>query len=81
MRTILTSLAATSALALFATAASAECYSGHKAVTASADQAQESVAMSTYDGTPPAVDTEAKAEAAAVPAPCAEGEACKDGTK
>ena len=81
MRTILTSLAATSALAIFATAASAECYSGHKAVTASADQAQVSVAMSTYDGTPPAIETEAKAEATSVPAPCAEGEVCEDATK
>jgi hypothetical protein len=81
MRTFLTTLAATSALALFATAASAECYSGHKAVTASADQAQQSVAVSTYDGTPPALETEAKGEATPVTAPCAEGEACGAGTK
>jgi hypothetical protein len=81
MRTILTSLAATSLLALSATAASAECYSGHKAVTASADQAQVSVAMSTYDGIPPAIETEAKAEATSVSAPCAEGEVCGDATK
>ena len=81
MRTILTGLAVTSALAMFATAANAECYSGHKAVTASADQAQESIAISTYDGTPPAIETEAKAEASSVSAPCAEGEACEQGTK
>ena len=81
MRTILTSLAVTSALAIFATAAHAECYSGHKAVTASADQAQENVAISTYDGTPTAIEAEAKAEAAKVPAPCAEGEVCEQGTK
>jgi len=81
MRTTISTLAATSALALLATAASAECYSGHKAVSASADQAQESVAISTYDGTPPAIETEAKAEATSVPAPCAEGEACEDATK
>jgi hypothetical protein len=81
MRTILTTLAATSALALFATAANADCYPGHKAVSASADQAQESVAVSTYDGTPPALETETKAEPAKVPAPCAEGEVCEDATK
>ncbi len=81
MRTILTTLAATSALALFATAANAECYSGHKAVSANADQAQERIAISTYDGTPPALETAAKAEPAKVPAPCAEGEVCEDATK
>ncbi len=82
MRTILTTLAATSALALFATAANADCYSGHKAVSASADQAQERVVISSYDGTPPVLETETKKpESAKVPAPCAEGEVCEVATK
>lgn len=80
MRPILTVLAAMPALALFATAASAECF-GHKAVTADADQAQVSVAMSTFDGTRPAIDAETKVEATVVPVPCAEGAVCEDATK
>ena len=81
MRPILTMLAVTSTVALFATAANAECGSRHQAVTANADQAQVSVAMSTYDGTPSAAVAETKVEATAVPVPCAEGAVCEGATK
>lgn len=81
MRPKLTMLAVTSIVALFATAANADCGARHQAVTVNADQAQVSVAMSTYDGTPPAIDAETKVEATAVPAPCAEGAVCEDATE
>jgi hypothetical protein len=47
MRKIVTTLVPAAALALFATAASADCFDGHKNVTASADVGKQVVAMST----------------------------------
>jgi hypothetical protein len=67
MRKLLSGLGAAAALAFLASAAQADCYEGH--VSASAPS-EEKVAMSTYDGAPPAVQEE-KTDAA-VPA-CPEG--------
>ncbi|MBA3516936.1 MAG: hypothetical protein H0T75_04680 [Rhizobiales bacterium] len=74
MRKLFTSLAAASTLALFVSAAQAECFGGHN-VTASTAPIEESVAISTYDGslTPPAAEEEKTAFAAATPA-CEEGD-------
>ncbi len=82
MRKLFTSIAATSALALFASAAQAECFGGHN-VTASTAPTEETVAMSTYDGslTPPAAEEEKTAVAVASPA-CEEGDKdCAPATK
>ena len=51
MQKLLTALAASAALALFATAAQAEC-SFHEQVTASTSTPEESVVMSTHDAAP-----------------------------
>jgi hypothetical protein len=76
MQKLLTSLAAASVLAFLASAAQADCSGDHN-VTASADQGQRAVAMSTHDGAlpPPQIteDDDATTEAAATPV-CAEGE-------
>ena len=82
MQKLLTSLAAASALALLASSAQAAC-SGHD-VTATSQKAEESVAMSTYDGAAKSTqseEVEKSAEANAEPA-CAEGDkSCEAGTK
>jgi len=49
MQKLLTSLAASAALALFLSSAQAECAYHNQHVTASADQSDQTVAMSTYD--------------------------------
>lgn len=82
MHKLLTALAAASALALYATAAQAECPGNHN-VTASTAPSQEAVSMSTYDGAPPqpVVQDEAASAEAATPV-CAEGDKdCAAGTK
>ena len=83
MRKIVTTLASAAALALFATAASADCFDGHKNVTASADDGKQVVAMSTT-ATPvlqPAVE-ETKVEAAKVETVCSGDEnSCTPATK
>ncbi len=72
MKKLLTGFTAAAAVALFASAAQADC-SGHD-VTASSER-PESVAMSTYDGPalPPAAEESEKSAQAAVPV-CAEGD-------
>lgn len=72
MKKLLIGIAATSALALFASAAHADCVGNHN-VTASAPASQKGVAMSTYDGTPTTVTTEEAKSAEAAPS-CAVGE-------
>lgn len=82
MHKLLTSLTAATALAFLVSSAQAEC-SGHD-VTASSQQTQEDVAMSTYDGAVASVSTEEedkRAEASAEPV-CAEGDkSCGDATE
>jgi hypothetical protein len=82
MHKVLTSLAAVSALALLASSAQAAC-NGHS-VTASSQQVEEGVAMSTYDGATapvPAEVDEKAAQAKAEPV-CAEGDkTCNAGTE
>lgn len=63
MKKLLGSLAATAALALFASSAQAECSFHNKQVMASAP-AQESVAVSTYDGPAPIVVEDETVQAA-----------------
>jgi hypothetical protein len=75
MQKLLTGLAAASVLALLASAAQAAC-DWHQSVTASADQSQQAVAMSTHDGAPvppPVVEDQGATEAAATPV-CSEDE-------
>jgi hypothetical protein len=82
MHKLLTSLAAASAVALLASSAQAAC-SGHS-VTASSQQVEEGVAMSTYDGaaTPASTEVEEKAAEASAEPVCAEGDKnCADATK
>ena len=82
MHKLLTAFAAASALALYATAAQAECPGNHT-VTASTAPSQETVSMSTHDGTlvPPVVQDDARTAEAAAPA-CAEGDKdCAAGTE
>ena len=52
MQKLLTGLAASAALALFVTAAQADC-GFHEQVTASSSAPEESVVMSTHDAPPP----------------------------
>ena len=52
MQKLLTSLAASAALALFVSSAQAECAYHNQHVTASADQSDQMVALSTYDPVP-----------------------------
>ena len=77
MQKLLTSLAAASALALLASAAQA--CDWHNNVNASAEQSQQSVAMSTHDGmtvTPPVADDAAPTEVVATPTCPADDEDC-----
>ena len=76
MQKLLTGLAAASTLVFFASAAQAACDWHQSDVTASADQSQQAVAMSTHDGAPvppPVVEDEGATEAAATPV-CSEDE-------
>lgn len=82
MQKLLTGLAAVSALAMLATSAQAAC-SGHD-VTASSQQVEKVVAMSTYDGatTPVSGELEGKAADATAQPVCAEGDKdCDAATK
>lgn len=56
MARIVSTLAGVAAVAFAASAgtAAADCFSGHKDVTASVSQPQDNAAMSTYDGQQPA---------------------------
>jgi hypothetical protein len=75
MQKLLTGLAAASVLALLASAAQA-CDWHQSDVSASADQSQQAVAMSTHDGAsvpPPVVEDQAATEAAVTPV-CSEDE-------
>jgi hypothetical protein len=72
MHKLLTALTAAAAMGFCVSVAQADCYGGHN-VTASTDQTQQSVAMSTYDGPiPTTVRDDASKPAAA--AACAEGD-------
>lgn len=78
MHKLLSAFATAGALALFASSAYADC-SGHHNVTASAEPAKQTVAMSTYDG--PIVQPAADEDKAAATA-CAEGDKdCTPATK
>lgn len=82
MHKLLTSLAAASALALLASSAQAAC-NGHS-VTASSQQVEEGVAMSTYDGAnaPTSAEVEEKAAEAKAEPVCADGDkTCDPATK
>ena len=81
MHKLLTAVAA-SALALFATAAQADC-PGHDNVTASIAPSQDAVSMSTHDGAPPQpVVQDGTASAEAAKPACADGDKdCAAGTK
>ena len=75
MQKLLTGLAAASTVVFLASAAQADCVGDHN-VTASADQSQQAVAMSTHDGAlvpPPVVEDQGAMEAAATPV-CSEDE-------
>lgn len=79
MTKLLSSVAVAGSLALFASAAFADCVGDHN-VTASADPAKETVAMSTYDG--PAVPPVAEEEDKTAAVTCAEGDKdCTPATK
>ena len=82
MQKTFVSLAALAAFGLAASAARADC-SGHN-VTASSKPAQETVAMSTYDGaiSPVIVEDSKTATEASAEKACAEGETiCESGTE
>lgn len=81
-------LAATSAaavaLAFAAAPASADCYGGHKQVTASVAQPKDTkVVMNTYDPARPVLNAaKIQTKSVAAAAPCAAGEKdCKAGTE
>ena len=79
MQKLLTSLAASFALALFVSSAQAECAYHNQHVTASADQSDQTVAMSTYDPAPVVVTEETPQ--AAVPECPADAKDCVPATK
>ena len=74
MQKLLTSLAASAALALFVSSAQAECAYHNQHVTASADQSDQTVAMSTYD--PAAVVVAEETPQAALPECPADAKDC-----
>lgn len=79
MTKLLSSVAMAGALALFASAASADCVGDHN-VTADAQSTKQTVAMSTYDG--PAVPPVAEEEDKTAAVTCAEGDKdCTPATK
>ena len=82
MRKILTSLAATAALALAVSAAQADCYGGHD-VTADNVPAGQAVTISTHDDpTPPLRVETIRVSAPETATECAAGEKdCAAGTK
>ena len=74
MQKPLTGIAATAALALFASSAQAECAFHNKQVTASNATHEEGVAMSTYDGPSPLPTTAEETAQAATQTDCPDGE-------
>ncbi len=73
LKKLLAGIAATSAFALFASVAQADCVGNHN-VTASAPASQKGVAMSTYDGAVTAPSPEEIKPAATAATDCADGE-------
>lgn len=76
MQKLLTTLAASAGLALFVSSAQADCAFHNKHVTASADKADQTVAMSTYDPTSLPIVVEEATQQAALPECPADAKDC-----
>ena len=76
MKKLLSSLAATAALALFVSSAQADCAFHNQQAMASIEQPEEGVAMSTYDGPAPLPTAPDATVEAAATTECPAGQEC-----